>query len=186
MLPAIQDKRKETRIPSNHKELRDFLDAKVECITDLIFIGSDPVSIPHRFSEKEDIEISGFLAATIAWGNRVSILRSADRMMSIMGDSPYDFILNHTDKDLRGIDGVIHRTFNAEDFIYFIEALKYIYEEYGGMEEIFTSYRTDSSPQLAIHAFRELFFGMPDNRRTAKHVSDPFKGVSGKKNQYVP
>ncbi len=181
LFPAIRDKRKETRKSRNHKELRDFLDARVELYNRPEFIGSDPVSIPHRFTGKEDIEISGFLAATIAWGNRLSILKSAEHMMCIMGNSPYDFILNHTDYDLRGIHGVIHRTFNAEDFIYFIEALKYIYTEHGGMEGIFTRYQTDSSLQLAIHEFRELFFMLPHNRRTAKHISDPFKGSAAKK-----
>jgi uncharacterized protein (TIGR02757 family) len=181
LLPAIQDKHIETRIPRDHKELRDFLDARVELYNRPAFIGSDPVSIPHRFSEKEDIEISGFLAATIAWGNRVSILRSADRMMDIMGNAPYDFIVHHTDNDLEGIKGSMHRTFNAEDFIFFIEALKFLYCEHGGMEGIFARYQTDSSLQPAIHEFRKIFFELPHNSRTAKHVSDPFKGSAAKK-----
>ena len=181
LLPAGRDKRKETRIPRDHNELRDFLDARVELYNRPAFIGSDPVSIPHRFSEKEDIEISGFLAATIAWGNRVSILKSANCMMGIMGNAPYDFIVHHTDNDLRGIEGAIHRTFNAEDFIYFIEALKFLYCEHGGMEGIFTCHQTDSSLQPAIHEFRKVFFELPHNRRTAKHVSDPFKGSAAKK-----
>jgi uncharacterized protein (TIGR02757 family) len=181
VVPAIRDKLKETRIPRDHKELRDFLDARVELYNRPEFIGSDPVSIPHRFSEKEDIEISGFLAATIAWGNRVSILKSADRMMSIMWNSPYDFTLNHTDNDLRGIEGSIHRTFNAEDFIYFIEALKYIYKEKGGMEQIFVQYQASDTLQPAIHEFRRIFFELPHNARTERHVSDPYKGSAAKK-----
>ena len=181
LLRSERDKRKETRIPQDHNELRDFLDARVELYNRPGFIGSDPVSIPHRFSEKEDIEISGFLAATIAWGNRASILKSADRMMGIMENAPYDFIVNHTDNDLRGIQGAIHRTFNAEDFIYFIEALKFLYCEHGGMEGIFTRHRTDYSLQPAIHEFRKIFFELPHNSRTAKHVSDPFKGSAAKK-----
>jgi len=162
-------------------ELKEFLDARVDCYNKPEFIGLDPVSIPHRFTIKEDIEISGFLAATIAWGNRVAILNSADRMMSIMGNAPYDFIINHKEGDMKGIDGCIHRTFNAEDFIYFIEALKYIYQERGGMETIFSHYRTSDSMQPAIHEFRRIFFELPHNARTERHVSDPYKGSAAKK-----
>ena len=162
-------------------DLKEFLDEKVDLYNRQAFIGMDPVSIPHRFKRSEDIEIAGFLAATIAWGNRVAILRSADRMMSLMGNTPYDFVINHTDKDLAGIDGVIHRTFNAEDFIYFIEAMKYIYLKKGGMENIFASYQADGSLQPAIHEFRKIFFELPHNQRTERHVSDPFKGSAAKK-----
>ncbi len=149
--------------------------------TDPHSLNSDPISIPHRFSKKEDIEIAGFLAATIAWGNRIAILRSAERMMEIMGNSPYDFVINHRDGDLKCIDGCMHRTFFAEDFIYFIEALKYIYLEKGGMEEIFARYQTDDSLQPAIHEFRRIFFELPHNARTERHVSDPLKGSAAKK-----
>jgi uncharacterized protein (TIGR02757 family) len=162
-------------------ELREFLDQRVEIYNRPSFIGSDPVSIPHRFTAREDIEIAGFLAATIAWGNRVAILRSADRMMAIMGHTPYDFVINHSESDLKGIDGCIHRTYFAEDFIYFIEALKFIYLEKGGMEAIFSQYLTDASLQPAIHEFRRIFFELPHNRRTERHVSDPFKGSAAKK-----
>lgn len=163
------------------RELKEFLDQRVECYNRPAFIGLDPISIPHRFTIREDIEIAGFMAATIAWGNRAAILRSADRMMALMGNTPYDFIINHRDSDLRGIDGCIHRTFFAEDFIYFIEALKYIYTEKGGMEEIFARHQTSDSLQPAIHEFRRVFFELPHNRRTERHVSDPFKGSAAKK-----
>jgi len=165
----------------NKAELKNFLDARVEMYNRPEFILCDPVSIPHRFSVKEDIEISGFLAATVAWGNRVSILKSADRMMKIMGNTPYEFVVCHKDSDLKGINGAMHRTFNAEDFIYFIEALKLIYEEHGGMEGIFSHYQTDSSLQSAIHEFRRIFFELPHNSRTRKHISDPVKGSAAKK-----
>jgi uncharacterized protein (TIGR02757 family) len=168
------------------EELKGFLDARVDLYNRPEFIGSDPVSIPHRFSAKEDIEIAGFLAATIAWGNRVSILKSSDRMMKLLGDAPFDFIINHTDNDLRAIEGAMHRTFNAEDFIYFIEALKYLYLEKGGIEAIFSRYQTRESLQPAIHEFRKIFLGLPHNQRTSRHISDPFKGSAAKKiNMYL-
>jgi len=163
------------------EELRDLLDARVDLYNRPEFIRLDPISIPHRFNAREDIETSGFLTATIAWGNRVAILRSAGRMMDIMGNTPYDFIINHKESDLKGIEGAMHRTFNAEDFIYFIEALKYIYLEKGGMEPLFTRYQTGASLQPAIHAFRKIFFELPHNGRTERHVSDPFKGSAAKK-----
>ena len=162
-------------------DLKEFLDEKADLYNRPAFIGFDPVSIPHQFTKKEDVEIAGFLAATIAWGNRVAILRSADRMMELMGRTPYDFIVNHRDSDLKGIDGCIHRTFNAEDFIYFIEALKYIYLEKGVMETIFARHQTDTSLQPAIHEFGKIFFGLPHNPRTRRHVSDPFKGSAAKR-----
>jgi uncharacterized protein (TIGR02757 family) len=168
------------------EELKDFLDEKVEKYNRLDFIEHDPISIPHRYTGKEDIEISGFLASTIAWGNRTMILRNANRMMDYLDDSPYDFIMNHSDNDLERISTVIHRTFNAADFIYFIKALKHIYQEQNGLEGIFNQYRTNDSLQPAIHQFRNMFFELPHERRTMKHISDPFKGSAAKKiNMYL-
>jgi uncharacterized protein (TIGR02757 family) len=165
----------------NKEELKEFLDEKVEKYNRIDFIESDPISIPHRFTRKEDIEISGFLAATIAWGNRTMILRNANRMMNYLDDSPYDYIMNHSDSDLERISTVIHRTFNATDFIYFIKALKHVYKAQNGLEGIFNQYRTEDSLQPAIHHFRNRFFELPHNTRTMKHISDPFKGSAAKK-----
>ncbi len=88
------------------------------------FIESDPISIPHKFSKKEDIEIAGFLTATISWGNRISILKNASRLMDLLDNSPYDFVINHKETDLKKMEGFVHRTFNASDLIVFIAALK--------------------------------------------------------------
>jgi uncharacterized protein (TIGR02757 family) len=167
-------------------ELKEFLDEMVEKYNRPDFIEHDPISIPHCYNSKEDIEISGFLAATIAWGNRTMILRNANRMMAYLDDSPYDFIMNHTENDLDRISTVIHRTFNAADFIYFITALKHIYKTQNGLEGIFNQFRTEDSLQPAIHQFRNMFFELPHNRRTQKHISDPFKGSAAKKlNMYL-
>jgi uncharacterized protein (TIGR02757 family) len=168
------------------EELKEFLDEKVEKYNRPDFIEHDPISIPHLFTNKEDIEISGFLAATIAWGNRTMILRNASRMMEYLDNSPYDFIVNHSENDLERISTVIHRTFNAGDFIYFIKALKHIYAVQNGLEGIFNQYRTQDSLQPAIHQFRNMFFELPHNTRTMKHISDPFKGSAAKKiNMYL-
>lgn len=171
---------------TEREALKEFLDKQVEKYNCSTFIESDPISIPHRYTNKEDIEISGFLAATIAWGNRKMILRNANRMMSFMDDSPGDFILNHSQGDLKRITGAIHRTFNSDDFIYFIKALKHIYTEKNGIECIFNRYKTPDSLQSAIHEFRNIFFELPHESRTLKHVSDPFKGSAAKKiNMYL-
>ena len=168
------------------EELKEFLNEKVEKYNRIDFIESDPISIPHRFTGKEDIEISGFLAATIAWGNRTMILRNANRMMAYLDDSPYDFIMNHSEGDLERISKVIHRTFNAADFVYFIKALKHIYKTQNGLEGIFDQNRTHDSLQPAIHLFRNMFFELPHNSRTMKHISDPLKGSAAKKlNMYL-
>ena len=168
------------------EELKEFLDEKVEKYNRTDFIEHDPISIPHRFTCKEDIEISGFLASTISWGNRTMILRNSNRMMNYLDDSPYEFIMNHNDDDLERISTVIHRTFNAADFVYFIKALRHIYKEQNGMESIFNKYRTEDSLQPAIHQFRNMFFELPHANRTMKHISDPFKGSAAKKiNMYL-
>lgn len=168
------------------EELKEFLDEKVDKYNRPDFIDLDPISIPHQYSRKEDIEISGFLAATIAWGNRTMILRNANRMMSYLDDSPFEFIMNHTDHDLERINCVIHRTFNSGDFIYFIKALKHIYVSYDGLESIFCQYQTEDSLQPAIHQFRRMFFELPHDKRTMKHISDPYSGSAAKKlNMYL-
>ena len=168
------------------EELKEFLDEKVDKFNRPDFIYQDPISIPHQYTRKEDIEISGFLAATIAWGNRTMILRNASRMMFFMDDSPYEFVLNHSALDLERIKCVIHRTFNSGDFIYFIKALKHIYRAHNGLESIFNQYQTKDSLQPAIHQFRRMFFELPHDRRTMKHISDPYRGSAAKKlNMYL-
>lgn len=167
-------------------ELREFLNEKVKLYNTPKFIELDPIQIPHRYSNKEDIEISGFLTATISWGNRVSIINNANRLMGMMGNSPYDFILNHTDNHLKKIDGFVHRTFNSTDLLVFIEALNRLYKYGDGLEGIFTRCQTLESIQPAIHHFKTEFFSIPHPTRTVKHIPDPFNGSAAKKmNMYL-
>jgi uncharacterized protein (TIGR02757 family) len=174
------------RMKLNKADLKVFLDEKADQYNNRNFIESDPISIPHRFTSKEDIEISGFLTATISWGNRTMILKSANCMMDYLEHSPYDFILNHCESDLESISKVIHRTFNAEDFLYFIKALQHIYKTQNGLESIFNQHQTRDSLQPAIHQFRNMFFELPHSSRTMKHISDPYKGSAAKKiNMYL-
>jgi uncharacterized protein (TIGR02757 family) len=162
-------------------ELKEFLDEKVELYNRPTFIEHDPVSIPHLYTDKGDIEIAGFLAATIAWGNRKMILRNANRMMELLDDSPYDFIMNSDEQDMKSIEGFVHRTFNSLDLIYFLKAIKYIYRTKGGLERIFTEHQTRDSLQPAIHELNAFFFELPHSHRTERHLSDPFKGSASKK-----
>lgn len=162
-------------------ELKDFLEEKVEQYNRPSFIETDPISIPHRYSVKADIEIAGFLAATIAWGNRKMILRNAGRMMELMDDAPCDFVLNHGEGDLERLRGFVHRTFNSADFEFFIRSLRNIYVNHSGLEGIFNRYKTDQSLQPAIHMLSCIFFELPHQNRTLRHVSDTFRGSAAKK-----
>ncbi|MGB1448361.1 MAG: TIGR02757 family protein [Flavobacteriaceae bacterium] len=162
-------------------ELNAFLEEKAAYYENFDFIAVDPIQIPHQFSRKEDIEISGFLAATIAWGNRKSIITNAQKMMELMDHSPHDFILYHQEKDLRRFEGFVHRTFNADDLRYFIKALQHIYIEHNGLEHVFYKHASSTNLQEAIHHFKKTFFSLPHQQRTQKHVSDPLKGSAAKR-----
>jgi uncharacterized protein (TIGR02757 family) len=162
-------------------ELKEFLDAKVVKYNTPDFIESDPVQIPHLFQKKEDIEIAGFLTATIAWGNRKSILKNSRKLMELMDMSPYDFVMQHEACDLDNFDGFVHRTFNATDLKYFIKALQNIYTRHDGLENIFTNFSEKQSLQPAIHHFKSVFFELSHESRTEKHVSDPFKNSAAKR-----
>jgi len=162
-------------------ELHQFLDEKVTQYNNPKFIESDPIQIPHLFSLKEDIEIAGFLTATIAWGNRKSIITNAKKMMEFLGNSPYDFVMNHKESHLENLDDFVHRTFNSLDFAYFMKALNHIYTNHNGLENVFQMNATKSSLQPAIHQLKKVFFEIPHLQRTQKHVSDPLKGSAAKR-----
>ncbi|WP_343608040.1 TIGR02757 family protein [Chryseobacterium oranimense] len=163
------------------EELKSFLDEKADQYNSPDFIEDDPIQIPHRFSVKQDIEIAGFLAATISWGNRKSIIRSADKMLDIMGNSPYDFVLNHSEKDLEILrEKSIHRTFNGEDFAYFIRQFNKIYKENESLENLFLVKDQETNFQHAIERFRSGFLET-EKHRSHKHISSPYKNSSSKR-----
>ena len=163
------------------KELKDFLDNKVLQYNTLEFIESDPIQVPHQFNLKQDIEIAGFLTATIAWGNRKSIINNAKRMMQLLDHAPYEFIMHHREDDLKPLENFVHRTFNGIDFITFIRGLQHIYTHHRGLEAVFTKYATQDSLQQSIHQFKKLFFEIEHLPRTQKHISDPFKNSAAKR-----
>ena len=165
----------------NKNELKEFLDEKVICYNNPKFIESDPIQIPHQFSLKEDIEIAAFLTATIAWGNRKMIINNSQRMMQLMGNSPYDFVMSHSDSQLENLEGFVHRTFNSMDLITFIKAIKSIYANHNGLEIAFAKNQQATSMQYSISEFKKLFFEVAHQHRSTKHISDPIQGSAAKR-----
>lgn len=163
-------------------ELKNFLDEKADQYNHPDFIENDPIQIPHRFSLKQDIEISGFLTATISWGNRKSIINDAEKMLNFMGNSPYDFVLNFTKKDLEQLEErAIHRTFNSEDFKEFLLNLQRIYREKSSMENLFLLNKNETNFYHAIERFRTEFLKENQLHRSQKHISSTYKNSSAKR-----
>ena len=166
--------------------IKSFLDSKVIQYNQPDFIKNDPVSIPHLFTKKQDIEIMGFWAATLAWGQRVTIINKCKELIDLMDGAPYDFIINHQDTDLKKLLHFKHRTFNDIDTLYFIAFFRYHYENHDSLEAAFIpnqivirkdserSVSAQSPVEIALNHFRSYFFSLPDfPHRTKKHVSSP-------------
>ncbi len=164
-------------------ELKSFLDDKVEQFNTPHFIQDDPISIPHLFTLKEDIEIIGFLVATIAWGKRQMIIKNSHQLVDIMGGQPYDFILNASKNDLKDLK-FVHRTFNSIDLNFFIRSLQNIYQSGSSLEKEFS--KTKQPVSYKIANFRTLFLSIPHEKRSEKHISNPLKNSSAKRlNMYL-
>lgn len=184
------DKSTKNKIALSERELSDFLNEKALEFETRGFIKDDPISIPHLFTNKNDIEIAGFLAATIAWGNRKSILKNANRLMERMDHSPFDFVMNFTQSDEKVFDGFCHRTFQPEDAVYFMGALKRIFNDYGSLENLVASaWELSGSPdnvKEALGTFHKVFFDSSHADRTRKHVANPLNGSASKRlNMYL-
>ena len=170
------------RIP----DLKEFLDEKAFKYESPSFIKDDPIIIPHQFSNKRDIEISAFITSIISWGNRKSIIKSSRNIMNYMDSSPFDFVMNHSKKDLINTNKSIHRTFNMIDLNYFIISLKNIYENYGGIENIISDNNNGSNIQERISTFKKIFFSLNHPERSKKHLPSPINGSSAKRfNMYL-
>ena len=161
-------------------ELFEFLETKYEQYNHPGFIETDPISVPHRFSRKEDIEIAAFLTATLSWGTRTSIVKDANRLLDLMDGSPYEFILDFTKSGAERFVSFYHRTFNGKDCIFFLESLKNIYMHHHGLQHLFSP---DEMKSLkgAIIRFRTIFLELQHLHRTEKHLSNPGKGASAKR-----
>jgi len=162
------------------KELKDLLEHKFNLYNTKNFISEDPVSIPHNYSQKEDIEIISFLISIISWGNRKSIIKSGNNLREILGSSPIDFIMRFKERDLKKID-FVHRTFNKFDLIYFLKSLKNIYQNHDGLENVFSKNLNDEFMYNNISNFRKIFFSLNHEKRTEKHISNPKKNSACKR-----
>lgn len=165
------------------RELKDFLEERVIRYNSAEFLDTDPVQVPHLFFKKEDIEISGFFAATLAWGQRVTTVKNALQLISWMDNQPHDFVLNFSEKDLIPFRRFVHRTFNGQDCEYFLWALKNIYQEFPSLEMAFTEgFSSDEkNVRQALIQFRQRFFALQPETRSGKHVSDAGKNSPAKR-----
>lgn len=168
-------------MPSKSKhsqKLFDLLEENYLRFNQASFIEDDPISIPHSFSKKQDIEIAAFFSAIIAWGQRKTIIRNARRLMEMMDQQPYEFILHHKASDLKNYQDFVHRTFNFDDLLYFCHALQELYRKNKSLED---SFLEGESMQERISNFKKAFFGYEHLKRSEKHLADPMKGSSAKR-----
>lgn len=159
------------------ERLKEILDAKVEQYERPSFIDNDPIRIPHSWSQKKDIEISGFLASTLAWGNRKAILKSTEELMRRLDNAPYDFVDNASEKEISSLNTFVYRTFQKEDLPCFVRALQHIYKDLGGLESVMT---TGGDLQSSIMALRNAMAPYLDNH-ASKHVANPANKSAAKR-----
>ncbi len=158
-----------------NKKLIAFLNKKVDHYNQPSFIHNDPVSIPHSFTKKQDIEIAGFFAAIFSWGNRTTIINKSNELMQLMGMAPFDFIKHHSSKDLKTLVHFKHRTFNTDDLLYFIHFLHHHYSKNDSLETVFSEWvkPTDKTVENGLIGFRDYFFSLEHLKRTEKHIASP-------------
>lgn len=157
-------------------DLKTFLDRKAEEYNKPAFIKDDPISIPHRFTKKQDIEIAAFFAAILAWGNRTIIINKSNELMQLMDNAPHQFCVNHSDNDLKRLLNFKHRTFNATDILYFVEFFHHHYAKSNTLETAFTEglNGADLTAENALRKFYRYFFSLEDApARTRKHIATP-------------
>lgn len=162
-------------------EIKTFLDAKVEEFNTPSYIETDPIQVPHQFSQTENIEISAFLTATIAWGQRKSIINNAKKMMQLMDNDPYQFMLHASKNELNYLNNFKHRTFNGTDLKFFILSLRNIYEHHGGLKMIFENTIPQNDVKFALTYFRTVFLETVHEKRSEKHISNIEKNASAKR-----
>lgn len=166
------------------KKLKEFLDRKVDEFNQPSFIEHDPVSIPHLFSKKQDIEIAGFFASIFAWGIRTTIISKSKELMKLMDDAPYDFITGYSGLDLKRLLQFKHRTFNTTDLLYFILFLKHHYQNSKTLETAFSNWmhKGDETIEKGLAGFHDYFFSLQDAPvRTKKHIATPARNSTCKR-----
>lgn len=166
------------------QQLKKFLDKKVKEYNCTDFIAKDPVSIPHRFTKKQDIEIAGFFASIFAWGNRTIIINKTTELLQLMDNAPHDFITQHSDKELQKMLAFRHRTFNTTDLLYFLLFLKHHYSNHLSLESAFTKWmnKKESNIEQALTGFHDYFFSLEEAPvHTKKHIATPARNSTCKR-----
>lgn len=165
-------------------ELKEILEEKADLYNRTTFIEDDPISIPHLFSKREDIEISGLLTAIISWGQRKTLIRNAREMMIRMDDAPFEFVMHHTEADLKRFQNFVHRTFNGSDCQFFIRRLGEVYRLHRTLESLF--FAEDGNIYSGILNFRNVMLDTLVPPGTSKHLADPSTGSAAKRiNMYL-
>jgi uncharacterized protein (TIGR02757 family) len=165
-------------------KLKQFLDAKVEEYNQPGFIKEDPISVPHQFTKKQDIEIAALFASIFAWGNRTTIIQKTTELMERMDNSPHEFCLNENAERLKALEGFKHRTFTDTDLLYFVEFLSHHYRKYTSLEAAFALWMQPGETDItqALNGFNRYFFSLEDvPYRTRKHIASPDKKSSCKR-----
>ncbi len=163
-------------------DLKAYLDEKVQLYNTPSFIETDPIQIPKQFSQKENIEIAAFLTSSIAWGQRTTIIKNANRLLQMMDNNPFDFLMNTSEDDWVAFIDFKHRTYNGYDCLFFLRSLKSIYKNHGGLEAVFAKgYLNEQSVESALRYFRQIFFEVDSLPRSQKHVANIDKGSSAKR-----
>jgi uncharacterized protein (TIGR02757 family) len=153
------------------EEIGDFLNEKVDEYNVPGFIPDDPISVPHQFTKKQDIEIAGFFAAIMAWGQRKTIISKSMELMERMDNEPYEFVLHHSEEELRNLEGFVHRTFNFTDLLYFMAFFRHHYNQHDSLEDAFLP---AADMEVSLSRFHDYFFSLPDFPvRTRKHIATP-------------
>jgi len=171
-------------LAKNQEELFELLENRYQLYNQKDFIAQDPISIPHLFSKKQDIEIMGFWAAVLAWGNRRTIINKCKELVKLMDNAPHDFIKNHQEKDRKNFLEFKHRTFNATDTLYFLHFLQNHYQKNGSLETAFSQYLKgeDENVENALKGFHNYFFSLPEfPERTRKHIATPARNSACKR-----
>ena len=168
-------------------QIKDLLDKKLEQYNNPVFLENDPLGIPHRFKLKQDIEIAGFFAAILAWGNRKSIINNCNKLINLIDEAPYDFILNHSNIELKRFEYFVHRTFNSTDLLFIIEAFKGFYKSFNSIEILFQPNNNELTVKSGIQNFHNTCFNLDFAPiRTKKHIATPAKKSACKRlNMYL-
>lgn len=165
--------------PFSRAALQALLDEKADLYNRLTFIETDPISVPHRYTQPADIELAAFLAATIAWGQRTILIRNANWLLDRMDDAPAAFIRDFQEGDLKPFESFVHRTFNGEDCLFFLRSLQRLLKENSSLEKLFES--PEGDVKHGIIQFRKQFLGNEAPARTSRHVSDPSRNSAAKR-----